>query len=90
MQQRLSQTLGAANAALYAQAERALERSAACATTDNVWRLEDAEARVLERLLTLHDGQLQQAPVNAMREAHKRLVRFAQSSRAAPWSSLGE
>jgi hypothetical protein len=73
---------GAADAALYAQAEQVLERSAARATAENIWRLDDAEALALERLLTLHDEQLQQNPVNAMREAHKRLVRFTQSSRS--------
>jgi len=81
---------GVAGAALYAQAEQALERSAARATAENIWRLDDAEALVLEQLLTLHDEQLQQASVNAIHEVHKRLVRFAQSSRPTPWSSLGE
>ena len=58
---------GAADATLYAQAEQVNERSAARATAENIWRLDDAEALALERLLTLHDEQLQQTPVNAKR-----------------------
>ena len=76
---------GAADATLYARAEQALERSAARATGANVWRLDDAEALALERLLALHDQQLQETPVKAIQDVHKRLARFTQSDQPAPW-----
>jgi hypothetical protein len=77
---------GSADSALYARAEQALERSAARGKTDDTWELDNDEALALQRLLALHDEQLLQTPVNAMREVHKRLARFAQSDRPAPWS----
>jgi hypothetical protein len=80
---------GTADATLYAHAEQALERSAARATGADVWRLEDAEALALERLLALHDQQLQETPVKVIRDVHKRLARFAQSDRTAPWQKNG-
>jgi hypothetical protein len=81
---------GAADSTLYAHAEQALERSAARGTADNTWALEGDEALALQRLLALHDEQLLQTPVNAMREVHKRLARFAQSDRPTPWPRLTE
>lgn len=80
---------GAADAMLYANAEQALEHSAARATGANVWRLDDAEALALERLLALHDQQLRETPVKVMRDVHKRLARFALSDRPAPWQKKG-
>jgi hypothetical protein len=79
---------GAAEAALFAQAEQVLECSAARASADDVWRLDDTDVPVLEQLLTLHDDQLRLAPVSAMREVHKRLARFTQSDRPTPWPGL--
>lgn len=79
---------GSADPALYAQAEQALERSAARGKEDDTWGLDHDEALALQRLLALHDEQLLQTPLNAMRDVHKRLARFAQSDRSAPWPSL--
>lgn len=79
---------GTADAELYANAEQALERSAARATGENVWHLCDAEALALERLLALHDQQLRETPVKVMRDVHKRLARFARSDRPAPWQKM--
>jgi hypothetical protein len=81
---------GTPDTTLYALAEQALERSAARAREQTLWQLDEADARVLERLLTLHDEQLQQAPVNVMLEVRKRLQRFTKSDRPAPWSKRAE
>lgn len=80
---------GTADATLYTHAEQALERSAARATGADIWHLEDAEAHALERLLALHDQQLQETPVKVIQDVHKRLARFAQSDRVAPWQKNG-
>jgi hypothetical protein len=81
---------GAADSVLYAHAEQALERSAARGKTNDTWVLDNDEALALQRLLALHDEQLLQTPVNAIREVHKRLARFAQSERSAPWPRLAD
>lgn len=81
---------GTTDSALFAQAEQALERSAARARSEDIWQLADNDALALGRLLTLYDAQLQQAPVNVMLTVRKRIARFAQSERPAPWAKPAE
>jgi hypothetical protein len=72
-------------AGLFADAEAALDRSASRATRDDAWHLEPRECAAVEKLLALHDEQLQQAPIKAMLEVQKRLAHFARSDRRTPW-----
>lgn len=80
---------GATDPGLYGDAERALVRCAVGAAEKNVWQLDHVDVPVLERMLALHDWQLERAPLGAMVEVQKRLTRFFQSGRKTPWPDVG-
>ena len=72
----------------YVEAEQALARCGVRAAAENVWQLNHADTPVLERVLALHDWQLQRTPISAMRDVQKRLTRFVQGNRASPWQGI--
>lgn len=74
---------------LFADAEAALDGSASRAAREDTWHLEPRECEAVEKLLALHDEQLQQAPIKAMQAVQKRLAHFARSDRSAPWQKDG-
>ncbi|MFM0078758.1 hypothetical protein P0D72_07690 [Paraburkholderia sediminicola] len=80
---------GAIDSGYYLKAERTLARSGARAVETNIWQLDLADTTVLERVLALHDWQLQRVPISAMFEVQKRLTRFAQGNKASPWQDIG-
>lgn len=72
----------------YLEAERALARCGVRGVRDDIWQLDQADTQALERVLALHDWQLEHAPISAMLEVQKRLTRFAQSNTASPWQHI--
>jgi len=74
----------AADRELYLEAERILDNAATNASKD-IWFIEPAESDPVIRILDLHDRQLSNAPVYAVREAHAHVLHFGMSDRRAPW-----
>lgn len=79
---------GAIDPSHYVEAERALARCGVRAAAENVWQFNDADTPALERVLALHDWQLQRTPISAMCEVQKRLTRFVKGNRASPWQDI--
>jgi hypothetical protein len=74
----------AADRELYLEAERILDNAATNASKD-IWFIEPVESDPVTRILDLHDRQLSNAPVYAVREAHAHVLHFGMSDRRAPW-----
>ncbi|MFM0371070.1 hypothetical protein [Paraburkholderia aspalathi] len=72
----------------YVEAERALARCGARGVRDHIWQLEQSDTLAIERVLALHDWQLEHAPISAMLDVQKRLTRFARSNKASPWQEV--
>jgi hypothetical protein len=80
---------GATDLEHYLEAERTLASCGARAAGENIWQLDAADTSAIERVLALHDWQLEHVPISAMLEVQKRLTRFRQSGKASPWQNIG-
>jgi hypothetical protein len=79
---------GATDLRHYQEAERTLASCGARAVRENIWQVDQTDTPTLERVLALHDWQLEHAPISAMLNVQKRLTRFAQSNKASPWQHI--
>ncbi|MFM0356492.1 hypothetical protein PQR12_23605 [Paraburkholderia nemoris] len=79
---------GATKLEIYLEAERALARCGARGMEEDIWQLGQSDSPALERVLALHDWQLQHAPVRALLDVERRLTRFAQSDKTSPWQHI--
>ncbi|HMC44808.1 MAG TPA: hypothetical protein VKJ77_05730 [Caballeronia sp.] len=68
----------------YEQAEAALENALAVAEKCAKWVTSEQDAPVIERLLTLHDRQLSEAPMHRVVEAENQLRQFLAGTGASP------
>ncbi|MFM0299280.1 hypothetical protein PQR05_20650 [Paraburkholderia sediminicola] len=72
----------------YVAAERALARCGVRGVGDDIWQLDQSVTLAIERILALHDWQLEHAPISAMLEVQRRLARFVQSDKESPWQHI--
>jgi hypothetical protein len=68
----------------YEHAEAALENTAAVAAKSGKWILSEQDAPVIERLLSLHDKQLAEAPLRRVVAAERQLRQFLAGAGASP------
>jgi hypothetical protein len=68
----------------YEHAEAAFENALAVATKSAKWIISEQDAPVIERLLTLHDQQLSEAPMHRAVEAEQQLRQFLAGTDASP------
>lgn len=68
----------------FEHAESVIENVLAIAEISAKWTISAQDAPVIERLLTLHDRQLSEAPMHRVVEAEKRLRQFIASTAASP------
>src|SRR5476649_1169675 len=68
----------------YEHAEAAFENALAVAAKCARWKISEQDARVIERLLALHDQQLSEAPMHRVVEAERRLRQFLAGADASP------
>jgi hypothetical protein len=68
----------------YEQAEAAFENALAVAEKCAQWIISEQDAPVIERLLTLHDQQLSEAPMHRVVEAERQLRQFLAGTGVSP------
>src|SRR5471032_782629 len=68
----------------YEHAEAAFENALAVAAKCGRWIISEQDAPVIERLLTLHDQQLSEAPMHRVAEAEKQLRQFLAGTGVSP------
>lgn len=68
----------------YENAEAAIENALAIAEKSGKWTISEQDAPAIERLLTLHDRQLSEAPMHRVVEAEQQLRQFIASTAASP------
>jgi hypothetical protein len=68
----------------YDRAEAAFENALAVAAKCSKWIICEQDAPVIERLLTLHDQQLSEAPMHRVVEAEKQLRQFLAGTGVSP------
>ncbi|WP_323119211.1 hypothetical protein [Burkholderia alba] len=75
---------GSAERAHFEEVEHMINAAAERAE-HGAWSLTGDDSRIAGWLIEYHEQQLLRAPVFAVRDAQKRLARFAQSGRRSPW-----
>ncbi|WP_256701337.1 hypothetical protein [Caballeronia sordidicola] len=80
------QRLGFGNLPLecFDHAEAVIENALAVAEKTSKWTISEHDAPAIERVLTLHDQQLNEAPMHRVVEAEKQLRQFIASTAASP------
>jgi len=68
----------------YEHAEAAFENALAVAAKCGRWIISEQDAPVIERLLTLHDQQLSEAPMHRVVDAENQLRQFLAGTGASP------
>lgn len=81
------QTIGydALPVSTYRQADLALDHVARRGVSVGAWRIDADDVDHVTPILRLHDRQMSVAPLFAVMEAKRRLVRFAESGNRCPW-----
>jgi hypothetical protein len=68
----------------YEHADAAFEKALAMAAKCAKWIISEQDCPLIERLLTLHDQQLSEAPMHRMVEAEEQSRQFLAGSGASP------
>ena len=69
---------------LYEHAEAAIEHALSVAAKTGAWRIDEADAPSIERLLALHDEQLLSVPLHRVNAAEAELRRFVAGKAPSP------